>query len=96
MAYHNHDVPPAALVQLLHHVLEVREAVPVEGEVSLGVHVVQVVPLHVLKQRTGAEEGREPRGRELGLPSPWLPPLTSGKCDLVMFSTTWRTMAVEE
>lgn len=63
-AYHNHHVAPAALVQFPHHVWEVCKAILVEGEVSSGIHVVQVIPLHILKQRmhTEAEIGSREDG----------------------------------
>lgn len=70
-AYHDHHVAPATLVQLPHHVWEVGKAVLVEGEVSSGVHVVQVIPLHILKQRTraDAEVGSQEHG-SWGRPHP--------------------------
>lgn len=49
-AYQYHYVPPATLVELSNHVWEVCKPVLGEGEVLAGVHVVQVVPLHILQQ----------------------------------------------
>ena len=94
--HNNHDVPPATLVEILHHGREVPEAVLVESEVPPGVHVVQVIPLDVLqpRHRAAGAQARCPRPT-LGAPGP-SPALTRGKCALVMFSTTWRVMAVEE
>lgn len=101
--HHDHHVPPAALVELLHHGREVPKAVRVEGEVPPGVHVVQVVPLDVLQPQQGSAAGTwgpswaSPRPHR---PAPRAPgpcvALTSGKWALVMFSTTWRVMAVDE
>lgn len=48
--HHDHHVPPATLVELLHHGREVSKAILIEGEVPPGVHVVQVIPLDVLPQ----------------------------------------------
>lgn len=91
--HHDHHVAPAALVELPHHGREVPEAVLVESEVPPGVHVVQVVPLDVLQP----QGSRGPAHHPCPTTAPPCPPsLTRGKRAVVMFSTTWRVMAVEE
>lgn len=94
--HHDHHVPPAALVELLHHGREVPKAILVKSEVPLGVHVVQVIPLDVLQpqHRTSCGLLGTVRPPPPG-PRP-APALTRGKWALVMFSTTWRVMAVDE
>lgn len=95
--HHDHHVPPAALVQLPHHGREVREAIRVEGEVPPGVHVVQVIPLGVLRPAQGPlQPAWEPASWPSTPSQHALPALTRGKWARVMFSTTWRVTAVEE
>lgn len=49
MPYQDEDVSHAFLVELLHHLRQVSEVHGVKGEDSTLVCVIQVIPLHVLR-----------------------------------------------
>lgn len=112
VTHHNHDVPQPAAVEVPHHLRVVLKAFLVEGEIPLGIGVIQVVPLHVLWMEArvlGEEQGPhvllwDPH--PTGLPSAphgrcgqkprEQPRPTRGKRAAVMLATTCRVMSVEE
>lgn len=48
ITYHNHDIPPTIMMEIIHHVWHVPETILVEGEVSLSVHIIHIIPLYIL------------------------------------------------
>lgn len=79
--HHNHDVPQPTAVEVPHHLWVVLEAFLVEGENSLGICVIQVVPLHILwMEAPQLARSRDPTCCR-GTPTPWgshQPPTASG------------------